>query len=810
MQAVQPLPGSIAKPPRQTRDACTKCLHCANDLAPGESGPFCCTGCEAVYGLLKDNGLERYYELRGESESPAREAGGQAHEALWLEPFVAKLRAAKGPERIQLDIQGMHCSACVWLVDRLFERKAGALRVTVNPAIGRVDVLATPSFDLAGFVAEIERFGYRLGPPLKESSTRSNDLLVRMGVCIALAMNAMIFAIAAYAGLTEGPTQILFERVTLGISILSVVVGGPVFFRSAWASLRARVLHLDLPIALGIVLAFVGSIVSFFAKRPSGVFVDTLDVFLALMLVGRFLQERVLEKNRLALLASDGVDGLLTRKLVGGKITTTKATSVAAGDHLKLATGEVVPVDSRALAAARFSLDWVNGESTPRNFDEGDIVPAGAFSASEGLVELEATTDFGVSPLVALLRNPEPRARDKAMSEPFWDRVARIYVVAVLAAAAIGFFGWLLIMHDLPRAVEVATAVLVVTCPCAFGIATPLGYDLAQGGLRKAGLYVRSAGFLDRAASVRTVVFDKTGTLTLGKLGVRASHEVRPLDTTARARLVEACAANGHPKATAIREWAERAGFTSEAGLEPGTVHEVPGKGLELATREGIYRFGLPAWAAPGETICNDVCFARDDAALAWFETEEALRADARDEIRALREEGYDVWLLSGDEAARTAQTARFAGIPEDHAVGGATPTAKADWVAAHDREDLLMIGDGINDSLVVERAFCGGTPAVDRPFMAARSDFYFTTPGLGCIRLALRVGKAVTQVRRRNLVIAVAYNLLCVGLAYAGLLSPLACAVLMPVSSLTTILGTSVTLSSKSPLWKSSPSKSS
>jgi Cu2+-exporting ATPase len=356
----------------------------------------------------------------------------------------------------------------------------------------------------------------------------------------------------------------------------------------------------------------------------------------------------------------------------------------------------------------------------------------------------------------------------------------------------------------------VATAVLVVTCPCAFGIATPLGYDLAQGGLRKAGLYVRSAGFLDRAASVRTVVFDKTGTLTLGKLGVRASHEVRPLDATSRARLVEACAANGHPKASAIREWAEREGYTSKAGLEPGTVHEVPGKGLELATDEGTYRFGLPSWAAAGNAQRGDVCFARDGAALAWFSTEEALRAGARDEIRALREEGYDVWLLSGDEAARTAQTARFAGIPEDHAVGGATPTAKADWVAAHDREDLLMIGDGINDSLVVERAFCGGTPAVDRPFMAARSDFYFTTPGLGCIRLALRVGKAVTQVRRRNLVIAVAYNLLCVGLAYAGLLSPLACAVLMPVSSLTTILGTSVTLSSKSPLWKSSPSKSS
>jgi Cu2+-exporting ATPase len=162
------------------------------------------------------------------------------------------------------------------------------------------------------------------------------------------------------------------------------------------------------------------------------------------------------------------------------------------------------------------------------------------------------------------------------------------------------------------------------------------------------------------------------------------------------------------------------------------------------------------------------------------------------------------VWLLSGDDPARVTQTARVAGIPSDHAVGHASAEGKASFAARHDHRDLLMIGDGINDSLVVAQAFCSGTPAIDRPFMAARSDFYFVTPGLRCIRLALRAATKLAEVRRRNLTIAVAYNVLTVSLAYAGVMSPLLCAVLMPASSLTTILAAMASLSPGRPLWRS------
>ncbi|MEO8874917.1 MAG: HAD family hydrolase, partial [Polyangiaceae bacterium] len=190
--------------------------------------------------------------------------------------------------------------------------------------------------------------------------------------------------------------------------------------------------------------------------------------------------------------------------------------------------------------------------------------------------------------------------------------------------------------------------------------------------------------------------------------------------------------------------------------------------------------------------------FGKNGGLLADIVTSETLRLDAVDEVRSLRDAGYEVWLLSGDDFARTAQTARVVGIDADHAIGSQSVQSKGAWIRAHDRDDLLMVGDGINDSLAVSTAFCSGTPAIDRPFMAARTDFYFTTPGLRPIGEALRIAKRVAIVRRRNLCTALSYNVAAVALCYAGLMSPLLCAVLMPSVSLVTILATAVALSPK------------
>jgi Cu2+-exporting ATPase len=768
------------------------CAHCG--LPSLEE--FCCDGCRAVHELLLAGNLGRYYELRGARGVPVNDVRPERHDDKWLDEIEAR-RAETGVSRVDLDLQGIHCSACVWLVETLCERRGG-LRVAINPSIGRAHLVVPRAFDLRAFVEDVERFGYRFGPPRTRPVRRSSNLLWRLGVCVAIAMNTMIFAIAIYAGLDSGPLHRLFEALNLALGAIAVLVGGSVFFQSAWNGLRRRVLHLDVPIALGIGLAFVGSVVAFFARRSSGIFVDTLDVFIALMLVGRFLQERVLERNRLALLENDGAEGLLARReRPDGRVETVKCVSLSPGDRIVVAAGDLVPVDAVLEDDASLSLDWLNGESAPRAFRRGDVVPAGAFSATSSPTTLVVERDFTRSGLVDLLRTPLSRSADATMGTPWWNRLSRIYAAGVLVVAAVGFCAWMIATRDFARSIEVTTAVLVVTCPCAFGIATPLAYDLALAGLRRAGLFVRTPTFLDRASRVRTVVFDKTGTLTSGALRVRDPEMLRALPHEARSALHDLAAATWHPKSAAVL----RALENEKRG--PGLVAEHPGRGVSLHRDGHEWRLGAPAWVISSK-VEGDLVFGVDGRLVCTITTEEELRKDAKHEVSELRGDGYDVWLLSGDEQSRTNDAAQAAGIPQTHAIGSRSAQEKAVWVAEHDREDLLMVGDGINDALVVEQATCSGTPAIDRPFMAARSDFYFVTPGLRPVRLALAASKRVVGVRSRNLKIALAYNVLSIGLAYAGLMSPLLCAVLMPASSLVTVLTTVASLSPRSSLWKS------
>ncbi len=780
------------------------CAHCGNELDDQAFAPYCCRGCGAVAALISDAHLERYYALRGEVGVPVAETHAGRRDMKWLEAISARLQAATGASRVDLDVQGLSCSACIWLIDTLFARQEGALEIVVNPTLGRASMIVEPAFDLPGFVREIEKFGYLFGTPRKEPESRGNALVWRVGVCIVLAMNAMIFAVAEYAGLSSGSTYELFQKLTLGISCVSMAVGGSVFIKSACLGLRRGVLHLDLPIALGLALAFGGSLVSFFQGRGTGVYIDTLDVFIALMLVGRFLQERVLEKNRQALLDNDGVEGLLTRKVTSSGVATVPCVDIEEGDELSISSGDLLPVDALLLAeaGASFSLDWINGESRARAFAFGDTVPAGAFLQSKVAVTVHAQTGFAASPLIDLLRTPRVRDMDAAMSSPWWATVTKFYVAGVLLAASVGFAGWLLVTHDVARAVEITTAVLVVTCPCAFGIATPIGYDLVQAGLRRAGLFVRSAGFLDRAASVRTVVFDKTGTLTDGALTVRDAAGLSALTPRERDVLYTMVSQSSHPKSTAV----EQALSALHARRVPGmpAVTEENACGLHTTIAGSDYRFGAPTWVSPRTEGAGDVAFARDGKVLCTLSTDERLRPDARAEVFALGKAGFDVWLLSGDAEARTQEIAQISGIAKDHAIGEVSTEGKAEFVAARDHRDLLMIGDGINDSAAVATAFASGTPTVDRPFMAARSDFYFTTPGLRPVRLALLAARKLAKVRRRNLGLAIAYNVVAVSLAYAGVMSPLLCAIFMPASSITTILATTFSLSRRSPLWRS------
>ncbi|MBK6849111.1 MAG: HAD family hydrolase [Proteobacteria bacterium] len=774
------------------------CAHCGFPTGDDDI-IYCCGGCETVATLLAARGLGRYYELREDACPVPTRAPGR-HDTAWLEPIIASLAAAAGPQRVVLDVQGLRCAACVWLLETLFSRRAHGLRLDLNPALGRIELLVAPGFDLAAYAAEVESFGYQLGPARRATDAPSNGLLHRLGLSVALSMNAMLFAFALYAGLDSGPLYHLFHALVFVLTTATVVIGGAPMLRGAWQGLRHGVLNLDLPIALGIVLAYGSSTVALFTGHESAAYFDTIAVFVTLMLLGRFLQERVLERNRRALLDDAGLAALRARRVTDGRAELVPCAELVRGDRLIVATGELVAVDARTTSAANISLDWISGEATPRHVAAGEIVPAGAFNVGAGALELVAEVDFAGSGLLDLLRTPRPRPVDDVRRTPWWRLFTRAYVGVVLALGALTLGGWLLV-GDANGAVRATAAVLIVTCPCAFGIATPLAYELAQAGLRRAGLLVRSAGFLDRAGAIRRAVFDKTGTLTTGTLHIADPAPLVALTADERDLAYSLAAQSAHPRSAAVAAALVRLG----ARLRPGlAVSEEPGAGVVAESDGRALRLGAPAWAAGADAAHGDVAFSVDGQLRAQVQTREHLRPDAARELAALTALGIEPWILSGDTQYATSALAVRVGVPTQRALGAQSPDAKAAWLGAHDHGDALMIGDGINDGLAVAQATCSGTPAIDRPFLPARTDFVFITPGLRPVRLALLAARRLRAVTRRNLTIAIAYNLLTVSLAATGHMTPLLCAVVMPLSSLSVVLTTTWSLSRRSTLWKS------
>lgn len=772
-----------------------RCLHCGTTV-PEErrasgfdelAARFCCRGCEAVHGLLLEQGLSRFYELGGGDGVPVSDAAPSAGRS-WLEPLLERSRGRVGGSSdlctLTLDVQGIHCAACVWLFNETFRRRSRTGSITVNPALGQVRVVWSPgALELESWIGDLERFGYRFGPARKTVAERGQSLALRLGVSVALTLNVMLFSVSFYFGLTPSEPEVfrLFTILSFLLSTGVVVIGGSPFFRGAFEGLRRGVLHLDLPIAAGITLVYLTSSLPVLRGRGDQAFFDTLDTFVCLMLVGRWLQERVLERNRRFLLDDDGADGILVRRLVGNRLEVVPAPMVHAGDVLLVAPGDLVPVDATAREAARLRTDWIHGESEPHFVAVGGEVPAGAFNAGQSAFHAEARTGFADSPLVQLLRQPTARRDDGRGSHlRWWGRLARVWVVAVVGLAVAGFFLWL--PAGLDKASLVAASLLVVTCPCAIGLAIPLAYELALASLRRRGFFARSEDLLDRLTRVRTILFDKTGTLTLGRLEVAEPERLQALEPLARRLLYNLAVRSAHPVSSAVAGRLQ--GETYDETLQ---CVEVPGQGVECETPVGVWRFGRPSWAVEGWAgePFHGATLSLDRQPVLRLATREEARPRAAVDLSVLRAEGYSLWLLSGDARDRVARFARAVGLPSQVALGDLSPEDKAAWVARLDRDDTLFLGDGVNDALAFARAFVAGTPAADRPVIPSRSDFFLVGEGLTPLREAFDTARRLRRVVSRLVALSVVYNVAAVAAGLAGRMTPLLAAVTMPASTL-------------------------
>ncbi|MBL8757352.1 MAG: heavy metal translocating P-type ATPase, partial [Phycisphaerae bacterium] len=563
-----PLRATLPPPPPtgDTSLAAPACAHCGLPVPPAlrraaSTGPaFCCSGCETAYSIIHACGLDRFYDLRKQAESapapapttPRDRRYAEFDEPAFLQRYARSLPA--GLTSVDLLLENVHCAACVWLVERLPALLPGVIecRLDFRRAVARV-TWRPDAVPLARIALLLSRLGYPPHPARGEAAhrARTNEerrMIARLGVAAACASSTMLFALALYAGLFSGidhATVTLFRWFSLAITLLCLLWPGLVFFRSAITSLRAGVANLDAPIALALLAGGLWSIAS--TLRGTGeVYFDSLSTLVFLLLMGRFVQRR--QQRR----AADSVELLFTLTASAARVVSDSGTrevsadALTPGDVVEVRAGESFPADGIVIhgrSAADLSL--LTGESRPVEIREGSDAVAGAVNlGSTVLVSVRASGE--ATRAGRLMKLVEDAAHRRAPIVRTADKAASWFLAGMTLLAGLTFALWL--RSGLEPALEHAIAVLVVTCPCALGLATPLAFSVAIGRAARAGAFIKGGDAIQRLASPGRIILDKTGTLTVGRLALArwtGDNDARPLVAA-----VEAC--SSHPVAVAL------------------------------------------------------------------------------------------------------------------------------------------------------------------------------------------------------------------------------------------------------------------
>jgi len=758
------------------------CTHCGTLFPARGDEEFCCAGCAHVHHLIEERGLGKFYSLRGREIEPVSPAINRPPDFEWLREAVAEseeeAKRANRSAQVEISVKGISCVGCVWLLEELFRNRPGGRRFSVNPQSGQAVLEWRPgTFSPVEFATEIWRFGYRLVKRSGEVESQSGPLLSRLGICAFLALNTMLFTLPGYLGMeADFRFAELFDLLALLFASISFGVGGLWFVGRAWEAARLGVIHIDLPIAIGVTAAWVGSVVGWLLNHEELVYFDFVAVFLLLMLTGRWLQERSIERNRARAQAVD--PSLSTYPSEEGQ--SFNANEMKPGLRFRLEPGKTLPTMSiLEKGEATFSLENMNGESEGVTYAEGSRVPSGAILTSRTAVDVRAEEHWKESLLYRLTSESNEPARNALL-----ERILVVYTAVVIGIAILGGTSWT-VFGGFQAGLQVAISVLVVSCPCALGIAWPMLNDIATGRLRSRGVFLREPDLWGRLPKVKEAIFDKTGTLTLETLHLIDPSQIEALSADQRKILLGLVETSFHPVGRTLRQELLQRGIRAEP--LPNLTEE-PGKGVFTDHEAGRWSIGKAGWKDSGPTDDGATVFACDGTVIARFCFEDAVRREAAAELTALTERGLGLAILSGDRQAKVDALAASLPIPRERALGDLDPEAKARWIESHAKDAGLMIGDGANDALAFSRALCRGTPLLDKGILESRSDFFFTGSDLSGIRFLFELADRRIKILRSIFGFSIAYNVGAIALCLSGLMNPLLAAILMPASALLTL----------------------
>jgi len=739
----------------------TLCKQCGTETSG--KADFCCPGCEAAFAAASILENQAAYSLLAHDNED-------------------------GSYTLSLGVEGIHCASCIRLIENALAAEPDVSCARVNMSTERLTVTwagARERGDVLGGI--VTKLGYKLHALNdNESASHSQERTLLRAIAVSgfAAANMMLISIGLWSTGAETmgvATKELFHWISALIALPTVIYAGQPFFRSAYAVLKEKHTNMDVPISLAVILACVMS-VSETLRHGDHVYFDSAVMLLFFLLIGRYLDARAKGKAR------ESASKLLSRLLgvatvlEDGKVTQVPSKELRQGVLVLVATGESIPADGiveRGASAVDMSL--ITGETVPEAVKEGSDVFAGTVNLSAPL-QVRVSKASEKSLLSEIVKLMETSEQGRAKYVRLADKAARLYTPVVHAMGALTFLGWwLLVSAPWQESLLHAVTVLIITCPCALGLAVPVVQVLASGKLMRAGVLLKSGDALEKLTGIDTVVFDKTGTLTVGHPELK-QHDAGQDDFALAASLA---AHSKHPLARALRD------------AFGGTVHslepvEVPGHGMEASLDGKTVRLGSRAWcggAPDGDDAVLELWLAVNGEPKARFQFADQLRTDARETVAALKARGLEIHLLSGDRAPVAKEIGAALGI--DHVRAEVKPAGKCDYLAALKQKGrtVMMVGDDLNDAPALSAAAVSMSPSSAMDITQNTADVVFQVDQLAPVLVAYDHAVFSTRLVKQNFALAAIYNVIAIPAAVLGYVRPLVAAVAMSGSSLVVIL---------------------
>jgi len=693
------------------------------------------------------------------------------------------------PVETRFAVPEMHCAGCISKIERLLPEQAGIRTARVNFSAKTVSVAHRPDMAEPDLIRAFDAIGFEAQPLHGAAAVQRGATLKRLMRALAVAgfaaMNVMLLSVSVWSG-AEGSARELFHWLSAIIALPAVAYAGRPFFASAWKALRAGTTNMDVPISIGVSLA---TLMSLYETATGGrhVWFDGALMLLAFLLAGRVLDEMM--RGR----AASGAETLVKRTAPGamrlaedGASQWVAADDLRPGDRVLVAAGERLAADGMIESGtSRFDLSLLTGESRPVTLGPGAAATAGTLNL-DAPVTLRVTAVGEARAIAEIARLMESATQAKSAYVRIADRASRLYAPVVHLLAALTFAGWMIAGAGWHQSLLVAIAVLIITCPCALGLAVPVAQVVVCGAMMRSGLLVKNGSALERLAQADMALFDKTGTLTLGR---PEPSGLDALDEQERAVARGLAMASRHPLAVALRQ-ALGGAQVGPAVLDE--IAEIPGEGVHARWQGKPVAMRRPTAdelaAGPAvDDLTMTVALDLGGGRVHVIRFADAVRPDAARALAELRALGLPAAIMSGDRADAVAALAASLGVPGQGGMRPADKLARLEEEAAAGRKPL-MVGDGLNDGPALAAAHVSMAPASASDVGQQAADIVFLGDSLIGVPRAIRAARASMRTVKENFGLAIGYNVLAVPLAIAGYVTPLVAAVAMSTSSLIVI----------------------